>query len=311
MEGYEGSAKGLDINLNRHNLLKFTFNESFRFQETDNLARLLSDICFDDNYNNAECRYPSNEVVLDTNPNIQIIFCDKASLLLLDIDKLYKINHLLRNNHYEQTFQDLIRWITSDSFIAIAEDSYTKDVVGVCVFSCEQIVDELLARCVYEGTRLPKGNLIPQTLLAHHGLEQASKYKYIRIERIAVDNQYRRQKIASKLINMVEIKARDLSVDILGVSFALKIDVYKFWRKQLFGSVGISLTHDNASGYRSLLMLKDLLGNQDCIDFINNASLLFYLKNIYSNCLIPIDINANKHLEVELNNNYVDCIKNI
>lgn len=110
-----------------------------------------------------------------------------------------------------------------------------------------------LADAVYAGERRLKGQLLPQTLLAHAGLPDAGDYRYQRIVRIAVHPSVQRQGLGSQLLQHVEAQ---LDTDLLGASFALSEPLLHFWLANDFQPVRLGVSVDHVSGHQALVMLK-------------------------------------------------------
>lgn len=352
LSGYEGSAMGL-----RHQLYAgfgiTRIELRNRYRNTyDQAAAILDALFFNSPVINRVNHSPENAPILsdrDQSHADHAIHCLKitndcaahrrtfctvgAELIKSPLGRhvLFLINRLLKTNHYEQTPQDLIRWviqqktcliltfINDDSDAAYGDekcmrsaDGYQEDydplhidskeldtfrecgvtvgafppspetgsgdtakadapekpaygdrmiLAGVTVATLEGNIDCSLARDIMMGTRQPKDNLCPQTLITQCGLENAGSYSYLRVERIAVIPTWRRKSVASLMVDCLMQTAVSRNIDFLGVSFALSSGTAKFWLANGFVPVNIGLTPDNASGKRSLLMLKDVNGN--------------------------------------------------
>ncbi|MCC5796960.1 MAG: tRNA(Met) cytidine acetyltransferase [Methylophaga sp.] len=110
-----------------------------------------------------------------------------------------------------------------------------------------------LADAVYAGERRLKGELLPQTLLAHAGLPEAGQYHYQRIVRIAVHPNLQGQGLGTSLLQQVET---ELDTELLGTSFALSEPLLRFWLASGYQPVRPGLTVDHVSGRQALVMLK-------------------------------------------------------
>lgn len=388
--GYEGSAMGLRHHLyDRFGIIRLHLHGHYRNLH-DTAAEILDAIFFNSPVNHRVIKNNRHDILTarteqELSKTKEIIRCKKISpdpdnnritvsaagteLLNTDAGRhiLFLINRLLKSNHYEQTPQDLIRWLiqeeTSLTFMFIGNNTHDacdtcrnyhdrkaptdddslnsvfsenndgnsfyinrKDIptpvtetalfveeelsgnnflmsfgiddnvyfskvasdesdsrpkslnqptcqemsaikpslyttgggmtlAGVTVSTVEGHIEKKLAHEIMMGTRQPRNNLCPQTLITQCGIEDAGDCVYLRIERIAVIPQFRRTAVATGMIRHLQNAASEFNYDFLGVSFALSTGTVKFWLSNGFVPVNVGLTPDNASGRRSLLML--------------------------------------------------------
>ncbi|WP_428035858.1 GNAT family N-acetyltransferase, partial [Amphritea sp.] len=111
-----------------------------------------------------------------------------------------------------------------------------------------------LAEAIVEGTRRPKGQLIPQTLLAHCQIAEAAACRGLRVMRIAVHPALQRQGIGSALLQAVEQGAPEL--DWLGTSFGATVDLSRFWQHYGFRLQRLGHKRDKVSGTYAAVMLR-------------------------------------------------------
>lgn len=219
---------------------------------------------------------------------------------------LCALTRLLRENHYEETPQDPIRWLEQPgSFFAAALLALPRDdpaaaralpfppgpdfpaedggerallLAGAAVATEEGSLGAELARGVMLGTRQPKNNLLPQTLIAQLGAAEAGGYRYLRVERIAVAPAFRRNGAASAMAAALVRLAQERGAAFAGVSFAASRDTAAFWTSLGFLPVNVGLTRDNASGRRSLVMMADAAPRPDGGFGAASACRYFYAK---------------------------------
>ncbi|MCB5162706.1 GNAT family N-acetyltransferase [Marinomonas algarum] len=179
--------------------------------------------------------------------------------------------HLLVSAHY-QTSPDNVRWVMDDpsvtTYLSINTDqacltdpqhptAHDHPLNSVAIVTEEGDLPEALSQAVLQGTRRPRGHLLPQSLLAHEGIEEAGHYRYWRISRIATNPDQQRQGVASDLLTAIEEVALP-KVDFLCTSFAATTDVVMFWLKNGYRAVRLGTSKDQASGSYSLMMVKPL-----------------------------------------------------
>ncbi len=134
---------------------------------------------------------------------------------------------------------------------------YQGHVVGAALVAIEGGFDETMAAAIYENRRRPQGNLIPQTLSAHLGLEQAAGLRYARVMRVAIHPALQGRGLGSALLQSIATQLGP-SVDCLGSSFGATADLLRFWGKAGFVPVRLGLTRDHTSGTHSVVMLLPL-----------------------------------------------------
>jgi len=134
---------------------------------------------------------------------------------------------------------------------------YQGHVVGAALVAREGGFDEVMTAAIYENRRRPQGNLIPQTLSAHLGLEQAASLKYARVMRIAIHPALQGRGLGSALLQEISRQERG-AVDCLGASFGATVGLLHFWRSTGFVPVRLGLTREHTSGTHSVVMLQPL-----------------------------------------------------
>jgi tRNA(Met) cytidine acetyltransferase len=164
---------------------------------------------------------------------------------------------LLVSAHY-QTSPDNLRWILDDPSVITYLSFKDSTVNSVAIITEEGQLPDELSLAVLQGTRRPRGHLIPQSLLAHEGIEDAGQYRYWRISRIATQEPTQRQGYGSQLLDEIANAARQQNRDFLSTSFAVTVDTLSFWLKNGFIPVRLGTTKDQSSGCYSLMMVKPL-----------------------------------------------------
>ncbi|TYL46949.1 GNAT family N-acetyltransferase [Marinomonas sp. IMCC 4694] len=165
--------------------------------------------------------------------------------------------HLLVSAHY-QTSPDNLRWIFDDPSVTTYLSTHNNALNSVAVVTKEGHLPDALSHAVLQGTRRPRGHLVPQSLLAHEGITNAGQYCYWRISRIATEPSLQHQGLASQLLNHIENRAALENGDFLCASFAATVDVVAFWQKNGFTPVRLGTAKDQASGHYSFMMVKPI-----------------------------------------------------
>lgn len=256
--GYEGNSQGINLKL-PYNITTFKLTHNYRYR-IDRCELFLQRLQFKPTENKSH-QLDLGEDFLTYN----------FSSLTSNYELLCAISDLLINSHYQETTQDMVRWLSNQhTYVSIHINKYAF-VDAICVYTQEGPIEQDLAKEIFYGRRRPHDNLLPQTLMAHASINEAFKYTYFRIERIAVDLNFRRLKLATKLLEKVYQTANDLNIPYIGTSFALTKTTSCFWFSNNFKLINLSLTKDNASGQRSLLMIKAVNSTQEnkCIEWEN------------------------------------------
>jgi tRNA(Met) cytidine acetyltransferase len=267
--GYEGSGQGFSLRFQQvltHDYpqwQKIKLRQAIRWAEHDPLEAFIDDVLL----LNAkrEESFPNKlekNILLD---NAQYLWQRiEAKDLITQPELLKKVFGLLLNAHY-QTKPDDLQYLLDGEHVSIFVlwlNSPTEQLLlGVLLSEQEGGFSTELAKAIVAGERRPKGHLLAQSLAFHLGYIQAAHLLGERILRIAIAEPYRRQGLASQ---MLENLFNDLNnadqkkIDYLGVSFAYSTELLKFWQKNDFIPVRLGLQADASSGAHSLMMIKAL-----------------------------------------------------
>jgi tRNA(Met) cytidine acetyltransferase len=177
--------------------------------------------------------------------------------LLADSETLRELFGLLVLAHYQTSPSDL-RILLDGLNISVWVTRYQGHVVAAALVADEGGFDAALSREVWKNKRRPQGHLLPQTLSAHGGFEQATTLAYQRIVRIAVHPAVQRQSVGRQLMAAIVEQARVEQYDFVGCSFAATADVLAFWQQLNFSAVMLGVSRDASSGCHSLLLLSAL-----------------------------------------------------
>jgi tRNA(Met) cytidine acetyltransferase len=130
-------------------------------------------------------------------------------------------------------------------------------IYGVALLMREGPIDAALAEQIRAGRRRPRGQLLPQTLLAHCGYLAAAGYRYLRVMRIAIHPACQQQGQGGRFITALTAHYRS-HADFLGCSFAATPELLHFWRKQGWQAVRLGLSKDVATGCHAAVLLTAL-----------------------------------------------------
>jgi tRNA(Met) cytidine acetyltransferase len=289
--GYEGTGKGFQIRFLNHlkqltsNIHQHHLNQPIRYASSDPLERIMfSSFCL-----NAE---PKGLELSGIPKGCRTVTCKEITKNELT-DTPYLLENLfalLVQAHYQTRPSDL-RDILDSSSIRIFSLFVTVDnieyLASACLVSTEgnfTTKDDTLITNIINGTRRPKGHLIPQVLTLHMGQAEALKLNGGRVIRIATLPNLQNQNHGSKLLTHTTNALIKDGYDYIGSSYADTPDVNKFWEKNGFSVVRTGNKLDKSSGTKSKLVLKSLSNQghkliQSCIAFYDNQSAEFQAYN--------------------------------
>ena len=117
------------------------------------------------------------------------------------------------------------------------------------------IEDSALIEAIQQGSRRPKGNLVPQALCFHAQQQKACELHSLRISRIAVQPMWQQHGIGTQLIEYI---TQNADMDYLSVSFGYTKELAQFWQKCGFSLVHLGEHLEASSGCYSAIALKGL-----------------------------------------------------
>ena len=259
--GYEGAGKGFGIKFS-HNLKQLS--QDFHYCRLDEPVRWLKGDPLE--------AFIDELLLLDSKPPAAIkahalkhkVPVGQAKVCTLGFgdwhtrpEELQQCFNLLVSAHY-QTSADDIRWILDDPSITTWLLKHQDNIISTAIITAEGKLDPGLAQEVSQGTRRPRGHLLPQSLLAHEGHLDAGTFCYWRISRIACQHEWQHLGYGSRLIEAISEAGRQANIDFLSTSFAATEEVLTFWQKNGFICVRLGTSRDQASGCYSVMMLKPL-----------------------------------------------------
>lgn len=249
VHGYEGSGHGFELRMCRWlqsvypNMQILTLSTPLRWSETDPVEPLLSRLLLLD----AEIQAPQ---ITDT---CQLTMLRSEDLLLQEV-LLQQVVGLLVLAHYQTSPTD-VRLLLDSPDIQIGLWRSQEQLVGVVLLTDEGPIEPSLATQICAGTRRPRGQLLPQTLLAHCGYEAAAQYRYLRVMRIAIHPNVQGLGLGSQLMKAIEQTVAS-QTDFLGTSFSATSELIDFWSSLGWQPVRIGLSKDTATGGHAVVFLQ-------------------------------------------------------
>ena len=252
IHGYEGSGHGFELRMCRWLASQWpqwqqvTLTAPLRWAASDPLEPLLARILLLDA---DACEPPAPASALKAE-------WITSAQLLQDEDLLRQLFGLLILAHYQTSPTDLRLLLDCpDIEIWLWRDEVA--IYGVALLMREGPIDAALAEQIRAGRRRPRGQLLPQTLLAHCGYLAAAGYRYLRVMRIAIHPACQQQGQGGRFIAALTAHYR-LHADFLGCSFAATPELLHFWRKQGWQAVRLGLSKDVATGCHAAVLLTAL-----------------------------------------------------
>ncbi|XOV78499.1 MAG: tRNA(Met) cytidine acetyltransferase TmcA [Aestuariibacter sp.] len=256
--GYEGTGRGFDIRFLpylktvRPDTKALQLTQPIRWYENDHLEHFLWKACHLSPIAEPEEKL-QHPPLSSATPSFALL--DKAKLAS-DPIMLNHIFSLLVNAHYQTTPDDLMAMLDApEQLIFVSQvDNIIK---GVILANIEGDIQEgELATEIANGNRRVKGHLLAQQLALITAHPTHLKYRYLRIVRIAVEEQYRKVGIGSELLRQIEHWGKQQQFQFVGSSFGGSPDLLAFWVKNDYHPTHVGFQKDKASGEFSLTMLK-------------------------------------------------------
>ncbi len=235
VQGYEGTGRGflLKFCAGLPEAAQYTLSEPLRWAANDPLERFIDALfLFDD----------STDSPAGTGNGIRRLppaaWSDEPA-------KAQAVYRLLTAAHYRTSPLDLRRMMDAPGMTLLVDEAKT-GLRGALWLLEEGGLSLPLSQAVWAGFRRPKGNLVAQSLAAHAGFPQAACMRSLRISRIAVHPQVRRQGRGLALV-MAAIAAAE-EYDYLSVSFGYTPELWHFWRSCGFRLVRLGTQREASSG---------------------------------------------------------------
>ncbi|WP_432473221.1 tRNA(Met) cytidine acetyltransferase TmcA [Amphritea sp. HPY] len=260
IHGYEGTGQGFAVRFRQvldrltPGWLSLTLSQPIRWANDDPLEQ-----------------FTYSALLLDAEPASEVSVQGGAisyrrlnrDQVIADPGLLEELFGLLVLAHYRTTPGDLRIMLDSPNLQVWAAFSDTatnsgseRHLLATALVAEEGPIEPDLAAAIMAGKRRPRGHLIPQTLLAHSGIQAAASYSGLRVMRIAVHPALQRRGIGLNLLHYIECAARQQAIDWLGTSFGLTSGLHDFWNRAGMIVARVGFTRDKVSGTHAGVMLK-------------------------------------------------------
>ena len=256
VHGYEGSGRGFEMRFIKQlyqlkpNFKRIRMLQPIRWFNNDTLEQFW----FNTLFHNVPQENKNKEA------RCQPVRCRHVSKVQLLSDKqlLASLFRLLIEAHYQTSQDDLQRLLDApeiDCFIL----TRGSDLLGVV-----QVVNEggdcfgEIANNIVDCTRRVKGHLVAQNIASSYNNLTFLLASQWRISRIAIDTKHRRKGLGTQLINFVEQQAKRRRIKCLTTSFGCNTNILKFWNRNDFLHVKLSVKPEVSSGEHSAICIKPM-----------------------------------------------------
>lgn len=257
VHGYEGTGRGFELRFRK--LLdaltpewrRLRMEQPIRWAENDPLERLVF-----------------RTLMLDAEPAadaaVAAIPLDGCRVERLERDALLDDEALLSQlfgllvlAHYRTTPADL-RNLLDGPNLEITLLRHQQTVLGCALVAREGGFSESLAQQVYAGERRLRGNLLPQSLANHAGLQAAPLLRAARVMRIAVHPARQGEGLGRRLIEGVVDELAAQGGDYLGASFGGDARLLDFWQACGCLPVHVGMRREASSGAHAMMVMRPL-----------------------------------------------------
>ncbi|MCW8997674.1 MAG: GNAT family N-acetyltransferase, partial [Kangiellaceae bacterium] len=259
--GYEGNGQGFEIRF-KQKLVSLrpqtrfeTLIEPFRWALGDPLEKALSStFLFDKDIETLNLSTPLKTI--STDKSICQFKVYSKQRLKQNGQLLGSIFSLLVNAHYQTRPADLQN-ILLNTNMSICGLEIEDQLIAVALLNNEGDLNPDEICNIYNRKNQSNAHLLPQSLIANYGIQQSGTLRFLRVMRIAVHPELKRQGIGSRLLYEISNEYAE-KVDIVGTSFAASQDVVSFWCKNEFAPVRIGSAKDSSTGELSIEFLMPL-----------------------------------------------------
>jgi tRNA(Met) cytidine acetyltransferase len=256
--GYEGTGQGFNVRF-RQTLdtltpgwKSLTLHQPVRWADDDPLERWIFEFLL------LKAQIPELPIANFNIKTTQAVQWVSQDALSEDSQRLKQVIALLVTAHYQTSPSD-VRMILDDPNLHIGLLETDNVVIAVVLLLLEGGIDDAcLAQNIIEGTRRPKGHLVPQALTSSTANPAFLTYQTYRVMRIAVHPTLSRKGLGTILINDAAKLGQQNQIDYLSASFGLTPLLNDFWGKNNFQLLRIGYHKDAASGAQSAIVVRAL-----------------------------------------------------
>jgi len=253
--GYEGAGRGFSLRFRPQlqrkvkKLYELTLEEPIRWAQGDPVeAWSLSSLLLDAS-------------VTPQRGSVSLQSCTyqewDREALSSDEERLRELFGLLVSAHYRTQPSDVWRLLDAPN-LSVHTLSDQRGIVAVALVSLEGGLSPEMAAELYEGRSRPRGQLFAANFAVHLNCEEAATRSLARVVRVATRPQDQSKGLGSALLKRVERWAIERGVELFGSSFGATGPLLRFWLRQGFKPLRVSVRQSDMSGERSALVCKGL-----------------------------------------------------
>ncbi len=291
IHGYEGAGRGFSIRFlkgikegNIAKVFEFKMEEPIRYSSNDAVEKWLFDT-----------------LLLDAEPcklerkDLECVALGKLSYERINRSKWFhqsdeEVKHFFGIYilaHYRNRPKDVALLVDSPTHFPRCVKTETGKIVNSIHLAREGNLDEEIIKSVFEREK-PKGHVVPLVLCRHYRNVEFGFLKGWRIVRIATHPEVMRKGIGSFALKKIEEEAREEGLDWIGVGFGATPLLLKFWIRNGFIPLHISLERNTVSGEYSVILVKPL--SKRAKEIIKTFSYEFRLRILGSLMDVHFDI---------------------
>ncbi|MCJ8321688.1 MAG: GNAT family N-acetyltransferase [Colwellia sp.] len=260
VHGYEGAGRGFTLKfqsiLDEHykTWYKQIISQPIRWQENDPVEQFIFNVCL----LNAQLPALTSDVGAKGEKTLDLNFKHLSKeTLLADESLLTQVFAVLVTAHYQTKPSDL-KLMLDNSQISVVCLFDQGVVISVALLMREGNKNQNEILAVKHSKRRLRDQFLPQSLMAHCGVDTAFDYNYLRVMRIAVHPQCQNKGIGTLFLSKISEYAENLQVDFIGSSFGCNSQLLNFWLRSNYKLARIGFNQDAASGEHSALVLAAL-----------------------------------------------------
>ncbi|WP_206483827.1 GNAT family N-acetyltransferase [Thalassotalea sp. G2M2-11] len=261
VHGYEGAGRGFAVKF--HQILAsktpqykhLHLHQPIRWSEHDPLEQLTFNGFLLGESQNVNV----TQNVADNLTCIEGVTTNEITTTQLFADEmlLQQVFGVLVKAHYQTKPSDL-KLLLNNQALRIFVSFHHKRVIAVALTMLEGEVSDEQSSLVAASVKRLKNQFLPQSLFLYNHCQQAFDYRYLRIMRIAVQEQYQQRGLGQALLTYIKQYGQSHGIALLGTSFGANKQLLQFWQKSDYYIVRLGLTRDNTSGEHSALLLHPL-----------------------------------------------------
>ena len=261
IHGYEGAGRGFSVRFLKGikeeklaKIFEFEMKEPIRYSEDDPVENWLFNVLF-----------LNAEPVKIGKKEKEDIHSKRLVYEKINVDKWFFENEKEVRDfigiyilaHYRNRPKDIALLVNSPNHFPRCIKTMSGKIVNSIHLSKEGALDEKIIRAVFQREK-PKGHVVPLVICRHYRNLEFGFLRGWRIVRIATHPEVMDLGIGSFALKELEKEAIENKLDYIGVSFGATSKLLRFWTRNGFIPLHISLERNTISGEYSVILVKPL-----------------------------------------------------